>query len=269
MENKFTVGEIAKLYHMSKQTLIFYDKIDLFKPKIVDSNNHYRYYTDKQLEVLDSILILKEIGVPLKEMRTFLENRSGDKAINLLQEQKYQIDTQIEHLKRISNRLEKKIETLEHVSKFEEKVTFETLPEEYLAIEKVKEPYTLLQTDIALKKILYKASQQNYPYYYQLGVMIPLDNLKQGAYTNAEFAFLPLEKKISDCCITKRPKGLYATIYHEGEYDKIGYTYQTLLKTIKEEGYTPKGYAYEYCVLDSLTSKTSEEYVTRIVITLT
>ena len=38
MEAKFTVGEFAKLYGMQKQTLIFYDKIDLFKPKIVDEN---------------------------------------------------------------------------------------------------------------------------------------------------------------------------------------------------------------------------------------
>ena len=45
MDIKFTVGELAKLHNLSKQTLIFYDKIGLFKPKIIDSNNNYRYYT--------------------------------------------------------------------------------------------------------------------------------------------------------------------------------------------------------------------------------
>ena len=71
MDIKFTVGELAKLHNLSKQTLIFYDKIGLFKPKIIDSNNNYRYYTSEQLEVLDSILILREIGIPIKEIKEF------------------------------------------------------------------------------------------------------------------------------------------------------------------------------------------------------
>lgn len=47
MDIKFTVGEFAKLHNMKKQTLIFYDKIDLFKPEIINKNNGYRYYTPK------------------------------------------------------------------------------------------------------------------------------------------------------------------------------------------------------------------------------
>ena len=94
MEAKFTVGEFAKLYGMQKQTLIFYDKIDLFKPKIVDENNGYRYYTSDQLELLDSILILKEIGVPLKEIQSFLENRDNKKALILLKEQREKLKEQ-------------------------------------------------------------------------------------------------------------------------------------------------------------------------------
>ncbi|WP_338631546.1 MerR family transcriptional regulator [Clostridium baratii] len=91
MDIKFTVGELAKLHNLSKQTLIFYDKIGLFKPKIIDSNNNYRYYTSEQLEVLDSILILKEIGIPLKEIKTFLEDRNIDSTLELMKKQKKEL----------------------------------------------------------------------------------------------------------------------------------------------------------------------------------
>ena len=36
--NFFYASDLAQLYNISKQTLIFYDKKDLFKPDYVDSN---------------------------------------------------------------------------------------------------------------------------------------------------------------------------------------------------------------------------------------
>ena len=36
MNNLFSIGELAKYQHVSKQTLIFYDKIGLFRPAFVD-----------------------------------------------------------------------------------------------------------------------------------------------------------------------------------------------------------------------------------------
>lgn len=83
MNMKFTVGELAKLHGISKQTLIYYDNIDLFKPNIVDKNNGYRYYTSDQLEVLDSILLLREIGISIKDIKNFLIKRDDNKALAL------------------------------------------------------------------------------------------------------------------------------------------------------------------------------------------
>lgn len=44
--NFFYASDLAQLYNISKQTLIFYDKKDLFKPDYVDSNG-YRMYSRK------------------------------------------------------------------------------------------------------------------------------------------------------------------------------------------------------------------------------
>ena len=50
MGKYFTAGEFAAIHGMSKQTLLFYDKIGLIKPAYVDENNRYRYYSAKQME---------------------------------------------------------------------------------------------------------------------------------------------------------------------------------------------------------------------------
>ena len=47
MENLFSIGEVARYQKISKQTLIFYDKIGLFRPDYIDPNNGYRYHYEK------------------------------------------------------------------------------------------------------------------------------------------------------------------------------------------------------------------------------
>ena len=52
--------------------------------------------------------------------------------------------------------------------------------------------------------------------------------------------------------------------YHKGKYEEIGKTYEKLLSEIYKRGYDIGEYSYEYCVLDSLTSLTPDDYVTEI-----
>ena len=76
MEHRFTAGEIAKLSGLSKQTILFYDKKGILKPDYVDPDNGYRYYSADQLDFLDNISMLKEIGLSLDEIRTFMEQQT-------------------------------------------------------------------------------------------------------------------------------------------------------------------------------------------------
>ncbi|OYP56629.1 transcriptional regulator, partial [Lachnotalea glycerini] len=45
----FTSGQVSKLFNISKQTLIFYDKIGLIKPDHIEPNTLYRYYSIEQV----------------------------------------------------------------------------------------------------------------------------------------------------------------------------------------------------------------------------
>lgn len=97
---KISISEMAKLHGISRQTLIYYDKIGLFKPELVDSNG-YRYYSWRQIPLLREICFLKEAGMPLKEIVERLGKRTIHGELESLLEQKKRLEHQIGELNRL------------------------------------------------------------------------------------------------------------------------------------------------------------------------
>ncbi|MEF9934370.1 MAG: MerR family transcriptional regulator [Clostridium sp.] len=265
MDIRFTIGEIARLHNLSKQTLIFYDKEGIFSPSIVDENNGYRYYTADQLEVLDSILILKEIGLSLKEIKEFLKTRDVSVSLELMKGQLSSIQQQIRELKRTEKRLGRKISTLEEYSNSPTKgVVFKNISREYLFVDRVQGDGSLLELDICLKKLITRAKKEDIPYFYQIGAIIPQKNIRSGRYTTSAYGFLPLSEKIKSSSCIEKEAGLYASVYHRGTYESIGISYNKLIQEVESRGYSLNGDSYEYCIFDSLTSRKREDYTTEI-----
>lgn len=68
-----TVKEISELTGISARTLHYYDEIGLFQPTC-KSEAGYRLYDDKALETLQQILFFREFDIPLKEIKSVMEN---------------------------------------------------------------------------------------------------------------------------------------------------------------------------------------------------
>ncbi len=94
----FTIGELANLYHIPKQTLIYYSNAGLLIPSFIEKNG-YRYYSVDQFHELEIILNLRKLDVPIKEIRAFLENRSPAALTRLLERQKAEDDRLIEAIR--------------------------------------------------------------------------------------------------------------------------------------------------------------------------
>lgn len=109
--NFFYASDLAQLYNISKQTLIFYDKKDLFKPDYVDSNG-YRMYSLKQFFILGIILDLKTMGFHLNDIKNFLEHRTPDDTLSLLKKQLHKLTKQIELTSKLCDNIKSKINTI-------------------------------------------------------------------------------------------------------------------------------------------------------------
>jgi DNA-binding transcriptional MerR regulator len=74
----YTVGEVAKLAHVSVRTLHHYDEMGLLQPS-ERSEAGYRHYTLEDLERLQQVLLYKELGFSLDEIRDLMSDPSFDR----------------------------------------------------------------------------------------------------------------------------------------------------------------------------------------------
>ncbi len=68
------IGDFSRLARVTIKTLHHYDEAGLLRPAHVDPQTGYRYYTADQLESLQRILLLKDVGFSLDEIRLALRD---------------------------------------------------------------------------------------------------------------------------------------------------------------------------------------------------
>ena len=73
----FTIGEVAQLAGVTPKTLRHYHQIGLLPEPARDANN-YRVYSIDQLEKVQLILRLKDIGLSLKRIKSIFEANDPD-----------------------------------------------------------------------------------------------------------------------------------------------------------------------------------------------
>jgi len=84
---KYTVSKLAKIAGISVRTLHFYDEVGILKP-IRSSKNGYRYYTDKELNLLQQILFFRELEFSLGQIKEILNSKSYKERDALLEQRK-------------------------------------------------------------------------------------------------------------------------------------------------------------------------------------
>lgn len=92
MKEYWKVGELAELTGLTIRTLRYYDQIALFSPSQYTASGH-RLYTKSDLSRLQQILALKQIGLPLDDIKTIITHKEEGFSTNI-------IETQITRIKR-------------------------------------------------------------------------------------------------------------------------------------------------------------------------
>ena len=101
-----TVKEVSRLTGVSVRTLHHYDAIGLLKPSRVTEAG-YRLYDDAALRRLQSILLLRELQFPLKQIKQILDAPGFDpmealtQQIELLELRRRRLDAIIAHARQI------------------------------------------------------------------------------------------------------------------------------------------------------------------------
>ncbi len=75
----YTIGRLAKMFNLSRSTLLYYDKKGLLKASARTASN-YRAYTEKDRERLSSICMYRSTGLSLEEIGQILDTDGGNSA---------------------------------------------------------------------------------------------------------------------------------------------------------------------------------------------
>lgn len=114
-EELVIIGDLSKMYNVSKRTLRLYHEIGLLTPYFVDRNTGYRYYAPAQFPRLDMILQMKSIGLSLKHIKQMLNTRNLSLFEALLGEQVDNVNKKLSEYKLYKDSLTKQLDSCKYI----------------------------------------------------------------------------------------------------------------------------------------------------------
>lgn len=261
----FTTGEFAKLCGVTKHTLFHYDQIGIFSPEIVTENG-YRYYSPMQVNVFDVICILKDLGMPLREIKDYLDRRSPQELTRLLERQEQLIDDKIRHLQRMKQLVRQKRESTQLALAAD--VNAITLTRRQAQQLIVTGPLTLTDDrDVAeaIAQMLELCERLDLYPTDSIGGLMRWADLDKGAYRRYERFYLQTDQALpADVPVQPRPAGSYLIAYHDGGYDTVARTCLRMKRQAEALGLSVCDPIYEDILLDELSMEGSDRYLLQL-----
>ena len=97
--DRLTIGQLARLSGLTPRALRHYDKLGVLRPAEVDEENGYRRYDTAQLETARQIRVLRELEVPLDEVRRIVADPDSDDAARRIAAHRARIEARLTELR--------------------------------------------------------------------------------------------------------------------------------------------------------------------------
>jgi DNA-binding transcriptional MerR regulator/effector-binding domain-containing protein len=266
--NQMKISEFAKVTGISRKNLIFYDKIGLLSPAMVDEQNNYRYYTYQQIDTVNVITVLREIGMPLKEIKAYLQERSPERLTIMLETQKSIVQDKIRTLVQISDMLDTRIDLtakgrkadINSIALTECEAVPILLGPELPADGHISEGWYYLVD-------FYEFCRKNKIILgLPTGAIIAHADLARRNTTRlSHYYYRPLLPSGYPTNASK-PSGLYIMGWEYTEYGSSSNLYHRLFSHIEESGLKIYGNAYEEYLLDEIATPDPAQYLLQIAI---
>lgn len=242
-----TIGQMAKINHVSEQTLRLYDREGLLKPVRRDEETGYRYYDIRQSAQLDMIQYMKALGMSLKEIRSQMKQWDMGRIKQLLIQNRDAVENRIQELYLQKRAIER---TLDSYERFEAappdgSIVLEYIPKRQMYLTKTKvnfyeydiEEYEKILRNLKEDMMKHRIS----PFYYaNAGTILRKENFLAGDLFSTEIFVFVDREYVEESLITLLPAGSYLCIYCDS-FEKEKRYINRLRVEIEEKHYAVTG----------------------------
>lgn len=258
MDGMYTISEMANIFGVSRQTLIYYDKIGLFGPAEVNEKG-YRFYSPTQIPLMRLICMLRDLGVDLDEIMRLTSSYDVAEMARKLQERVSELGGQIAELEKERNGVQERLSFYSDVSYWKARQgvpTLKAFPDRYVVVEPFPGDVTIDRSVLhptlmrAVKRLRETTGARPMRGW---GTMLQRsyfhsDNPILGA---GPFAVVPEGVEPEKLAQAQRlPEGIYLCISRWGmPYNPAGI--REAVSYLDAHNLTPMGNAYDFCYMDA------------------
>lgn len=99
----FKIGDFSKLTNLTVRALHHYEELGILLPEKIDDFTNYRYYSAKQLTVVNKIKMLQQMGLSLKAIKEVIQSNDTKLLEHHYQLREAEIYNELEELKKKQN----------------------------------------------------------------------------------------------------------------------------------------------------------------------
>ncbi len=264
----FSIGDVARLFHLSVSSLRHYENIGLLKPEFTDPQTSYRYYSVRQFEVLNTIRYLRVLDMPLSEIADFLSGKDVGLIEEKLQRQKAQVIAKQQELKRIERKINNRLRQISDAQ-----------CSEFDIVKLIKKPScrmvwimeklcisSSLDMEAPMRRL---ESSQAEPLVFlgKVGLGISQEHLTAGEFGQYDGMFLILDEEDNfngDTVLI--PDQLYAAVRFHGSHSEALEQYNKVMHFIRENQLDVGGISQEVTMIDYGITNDPEKFVTEIAV---
>lgn len=248
MKNKlFTTQEFADLCNVSKHTLFYYDKEDIFKPYYVNEKG-YRFYSIYQYDTFLTILDLRKHNMSISSIKAYLDTKSPVNLLKLYDEEITKINQDIRFLQNLKKNILISKDEVSNAYHHKNEFIYEDLEKEYIIVS----AKPIARTYEGYNEVF--RANSNVEIESIFGLRISKDDvLINEVNQKVEYYIRPLNK--CKQAIIKEA-GTYLVYYYEGLQEEIIKGYQKLVEYLDLHKIEGDSYFYEeqiigdWCVSD-------------------
>ncbi len=262
----FSIGDVAKLFHLSVSSLRHYEAAGLLQPEWVDPQTGYRYYSTRQFEVLNTIRYLRALDMPLPEIADFLRDRDVGRMEEKLRLQRETVIRKQQELRRIERKIENRLQQL-HTAQTCPLDTVELVEAAACRIVWMESSMKIegyLDMETWIRK-LDSSDVEAVVFLGKVGVSLSGEHLRQGRYTPYDGIFLVLDEEDNyNGEVQQLPQALCVRIRFRGSHAQAPEQYEKLTAYIAALQMEVAGFSREITMIDYGLTNDLQKFVTEI-----